>query len=87
MFYIKYIAGPIFKAGLFLFVSGIFSAGIVAAIISKANSWESLGNELDEGKMSQIDDVESKIEANVKKGGNFNELDSDKGDNINSLDL
>ena len=36
------IYGPIFKAGIFIFLSGFISAFIAAAIISKSESWEDL---------------------------------------------
>ena len=48
------IYGPIFKAGLFLFVSGVFSAAVVSAIVSKADTWEALDEEFDVGKNSQL---------------------------------
>lgn len=45
---------PIFKAGLFLFLSGIISTLIAAFIISKANTWDELSNEFDRGKESKL---------------------------------
>lgn len=54
------IYGPIFRAGLFLFFSGIVSAFIAAAIITKSNSFAALGEEFDLGKQSQL--IESNME-------------------------
>jgi hypothetical protein len=45
---------PIFKAGLFLFVSGIVSAFVAAFIISKSDSWEGLNDEFERGKESKL---------------------------------
>jgi hypothetical protein len=45
---------PIFKAGLFLFLSGLISAFIAAFIISKSNSWDDLNDEFERGKESQL---------------------------------
>eukprot|EP01038_Epipyxis_sp_PR26KG_P011548 gene11548-15467_t len=48
------VYSPIFKAGLFLFVSGIISTVIAGFIISKADSWEDLDDEFQRGKESQL---------------------------------
>lgn len=61
------IYGPIFKAGLFLFVSGVFSSAIVAFIISRSNSWSQLSEEFDTGKQSQLINVEQAVEAQALK--------------------
>ena len=45
---------PIFKAGLFLFVSGILSAAITALIINSADTWSELAEEIQLGKESQL---------------------------------
>ena len=49
------IYSPIFKAGIFLFASGIVSAIATAFIVSKSNSWESLEEEFEKGKVAQLD--------------------------------
>ena len=48
------IYGPIFKAGIFLFASGIVAAFGVAFIVSKSDSWNDLEVEFDEGKKKQL---------------------------------
>lgn len=48
------IYGPIFKAGLFIFVSGLVSAGVVAFIVSNRDSWIDLDDELERGKEAQL---------------------------------
>jgi hypothetical protein len=45
---------PIFKAGIFLFLSGIISSFIAAFIISKSDSWEELNLEFERGKESKL---------------------------------
>lgn len=74
------IYGPIFKAGIFLFFSGIVSAFVAAAIISKSNSWEELGNEFERGKEAQLialeelsDTKQEKNERPSSEGGEGNE--------------
>ena len=59
---------PIFRAGLLLFLSGVISAFIAAAIVTKSGTWESLKDEFDEGKRSQyiyseLENMEKKKEA------------------------
>jgi hypothetical protein len=51
------IYGPIFKAGLFIFVSGLVSAGVVAFIVSNRDSWSELDQEIGRGKEAQLIDV------------------------------
>jgi len=48
------IYGPIFKAGLFIFISGIVSSLVVAFIVSNSNSWEALEDEFQKGKEAQF---------------------------------
>jgi len=48
------IYGPIFRAGLFLFLSGLISAFVAALIISKAGSFESIVDEFEAGKRTQL---------------------------------
>lgn len=55
------IYGPIFKAGLFIFVSGLVSSAVVAFIVSKSNSWEGLEEEFQRGKEAQLIDLTSKL--------------------------
>ena len=50
---------PIFRAGLFLFISGLISAFIAAFIISKANSWDDIYAEFERGKESKL--IESEL--------------------------
>ena len=59
---------PIFRAGLLLFLSGVISAFIAAAIVTKSGTWEGLKDEFDEGKRSQyiyseLENIEKKKEA------------------------
>ena len=48
------IYGPIFKAGIFLFVSGIVAAFGVAFIVSNSDTWNELEDEFDAGKQKQL---------------------------------
>jgi hypothetical protein len=48
------IFGPIFQAGIFLFVSGIVAAFGVAFIVSKSDAWDDLEEEFDAGKKMQL---------------------------------
>lgn len=43
------IYSPIFKAGLFIFISGLVSAFLAAFIVSKADSWDGLEEEFQLG--------------------------------------
>lgn len=43
------IYAPIFKAGLFIFISGLVSAFLAAFIVSKADSWDGLEEEFQLG--------------------------------------
>lgn len=52
------IYAPIFKSGLVLFGSGLISAFMAAAIITKADSWEELGLEFERGKIAQLIELE-----------------------------
>lgn len=45
------IYSPIFKAGLFIFVSGLVSAFLAAFIVSKADSWDGLEEEFQLGQL------------------------------------
>ena len=45
---------PIFKAGLFIFFSGLVSSLVVAFIVSKSNTWEGLEDEFQKGKEAQF---------------------------------
>jgi hypothetical protein len=45
---------PIFKAGIFIFFSGVVSSLIVAFIVSKSNAWEGLEDEFQKGKEAQF---------------------------------
>lgn len=49
------IYGPIFKAGLFIFVSGFVSAFAVAAIVTQSGTWDALEEEFQAGKESQLE--------------------------------
>ena len=85
------IYGPIFKAGLFLIVSGIFSAGIVSTIISKSDTWNDLGDEFERGKQSQLTSMSSNSAVNNKDSerSDYNKvLSSDNEDkDVNLLDI
>ena len=56
---------PIFRAGLFLFISGLISAFIAAFIISKANSWDDIYAEFERGKESKL--IESELSPSKEK--------------------
>lgn len=45
------IYAPIFKAGLFIFISGLVSAFLAAFIVSKADSWDGLEEEFQLGRL------------------------------------
>ena len=82
------VYGPIFKAGLFLFLSGVISAFIAAAIVTKAGTWESLKDEFDEGKRSQYiySELENR-EQNKEVNENPVELKPDDANNVKDIDL
>ena len=56
------IYGPIFKAGVFLFVSGVVAAFGVAFIVSKSDSWNDLQDEFDVGKQKQLISSDAEID-------------------------
>ena len=56
---------PIFRAGLFLFISGLISAFIAAFIITKANSWDDIYAEFERGKESKL--IESELSPSPEK--------------------
>ena len=56
------IYGPIFKAGVFLFVSGVVAAFGVAFIVSKSDSWNELQDEFDMGKQKQLIPSDAEID-------------------------
>jgi len=70
------IYGPIFKAGIFIFASGLVSAFIAAFIVSSSDSWDDLGAEFQEGKMKQlIDDSATQAVLNQQQQKNNNDDD------------
>ncbi len=77
------VYGPIFKAGLFLFLSGVISAFIAAAIVTKAGTWESLKDEFDEGKRSQY--IYSELENREQNKEEVNEKPVEKPDDANNV--
>lgn len=90
------IYGPIFQAGIFLFVSGIVAAFGVAFIVSKSDSWDDLEEEFDAGKQKQliVSDAETAVtaanevserEAAQPSLTSATEVDSDSG--VGDLDL
>jgi len=82
------IYGPIFKAGLFLFLSGIVSTIIAASIVSKSNTWELLNEEFEKGKENQLMQMS---EASIKEEGkietSFNQSNEQEKKDIKDLDL
>jgi hypothetical protein len=78
------IYGPIFQAGLFLFLSGFVSAAVVSIIISKSDSWTEIGKEFDRGKQSQLIDVEKSVEIQEAISQNRDEQNSV---NLDGLDF
>ncbi|KAJ1414919.1 hypothetical protein B484DRAFT_454702 [Ochromonadaceae sp. CCMP2298] len=57
------IYGPIFKAGLFIFASGLVSSFVAAFIVSSSDSWDDLELEFQAGKEAQfIDNTASEEE-------------------------
>ena len=82
------VYGPIFRAGLFLFLSGVVSEFIVAAIVTKAGTWDSLKDEFDEGKRSQF--IYSELENGERNNGAKAELVEPKpndANNVKDIDL
>ena len=65
----------IFKAGIFIFASGLVSAFIAAAIVSSRDSWDDLDSEFEQGKMKQLIDNSA---AEALLSGNVN------NDNVNN---
>ena len=64
------IYSPIFKAGLFIFGSGIVSAFVAGFIVSQSNSWEDLELEFQAGKTKQlIPEADMKQRANQSPSG------------------
>jgi hypothetical protein len=63
------IYSPIFKAGLFIFVSGIVSSFIAAYIVSSSDSWNDLENEFEKGRQAQY--IENDIAVNVLSSTEF----------------
>lgn len=59
------IYGPIFKAGIFLFLSGFISSFIVAYMITKYNLWDSLASEFQEGE--QLEGIRTSTEVSNKQ--------------------
>eukprot|EP00597_Dinobryon_sp_UTEXLB2267_P005163 CAMPEP_0170077916 /NCGR_PEP_ID=MMETSP0019_2-20121128/14614_1 /TAXON_ID=98059 /ORGANISM="Dinobryon sp., Strain UTEXLB2267" /LENGTH=169 /DNA_ID=CAMNT_0010290485 /DNA_START=10 /DNA_END=519 /DNA_ORIENTATION=- len=96
------IYGPIFKAGLFIFVSGIVSSLVVAFIVSNSNSWEALEDEFQRGKEAQFiemmgeptdpvseNTLESKVTVEVQENGDIKvdkSIDS-SATNLKGLDI
>lgn len=72
------IYGPIFKAGLFLVVSGFASAAITTFLISRNDSWEVLEEEFQTGKEAQL------LKMEQRQLDNENKNNSDESDLINS---
>ena len=82
------IYGPIFKAGLFLFLSGIVSTIIAASIVSKANTWELLNEEFEKGKESQLIQMsEASIKEEVKIETSINQSNESEKKDVKDLDL
>lgn len=77
------ITGPIFQAGFFLFVSGIFSSAIVAFIISKSNTWSQLSEEFDIGKQNSLIDIDKAVKAEELKSSDVNKEKTE----VDGLDL
>eukprot|EP01031_Cornospumella_fuschlensis_P036587 gene36587-44382_t len=48
------IYGPIFKAGLFLFLSGIVSAVIASVIVIQSDAWDELDAQFESGEAAQV---------------------------------
>lgn len=65
---------PIFRAGLFLFASGLISAFITAFIISKANSWDDIYAEFERGKESKL--IESELTPSLDQKASSEEQSS-----------
>ena len=82
------IYGPIFKAGLFLFLSGIVSTIIAASIVSKSNTWESLNEEFEKGKENQLMQMsEASIKEQGKIENSVNQSNEQEKKDIKDLDL
>ena len=48
------IYAPIFRAGLFLVLSGFLSALVAGLIVNSTDSWDELGLEFEKGKEAQL---------------------------------
>ena len=82
------IYGPIFKAGLFLFLSGIVSTTVAAFIVSKSNTWESLNEEFEAGKETQLIKMsESSIKEDIKIETSINQSNEQEKKDVKDLDL
>lgn len=56
------IYGPIFRAGLWIFLSGIVSTFVVAVLITKDNLWGSLLENIQEGEELQAKEYSEKVQ-------------------------
>lgn len=82
------IYGPIFKAGLFLFLSGIVSTAVAAFIVSKSNTWESLNEEFETGKENQLTKMsESSTKDDIKIETSINQSNEQEKKDVKDLDL
>lgn len=82
------VYAPIFRAGIFLFLSGLVSAAAAAFIISKANSWEALGQEFEDGKKDKLIFSEyEKLNSNTNNGDAITAAMQAKNDDKNNEEI
>jgi hypothetical protein len=80
------VYGPIFQAGLFLFLSGVISATIAGFIINAADSWDDLDKEFQEGKDADVASTRAREKAKEDKK-KIRDTQGSSVDNLGSFDI
>eukprot|EP01039_Chlorochromonas_danica_P009726 gene9726-10760_t len=83
------IYGPIFRAGLLLFASGVISACITTFLVVKFDKWKDLEDEFKAGKESQLADMKKSEEEAAKKKASslFDQKEPELSEQLKNLDL
>ena len=81
------IYGPIFRAGLFLVLSGFLSAAIAGFIVNKNNTWDELGLEFEKGKEAQLIPETLEVSSATQIVEEGNKESSKVSDEMKYLDL
>eukprot|EP00607_Mallomonas_marina_P007476 CAMPEP_0182416798 /NCGR_PEP_ID=MMETSP1167-20130531/1157_1 /TAXON_ID=2988 /ORGANISM="Mallomonas Sp, Strain CCMP3275" /LENGTH=153 /DNA_ID=CAMNT_0024589875 /DNA_START=64 /DNA_END=525 /DNA_ORIENTATION=+ len=83
------IYAPIFRAGLFIVLSGFISAAIAGIIVNSADSWEELSMEFERGKEAQLTPVDTAedIAKEAKIQENKDLTTDSTSDDVKYLDL